>query len=173
MNVVEWGAQYVFGDDDLVGFGYVGDRVGGQRAEPSVFGRGIEQHPLLRFALEVHAVEDVAQKIVDLHAHGRVVVVQIGGGQHLVRVADLQSQRQDLATQRDTTRHGMVFSMLNDEARMYGQAEGSKEGVGNELKGGQLFTFSRALVLRLGLYEMLVDKLLASSLLSDSYMTDT
>ena len=67
----------MFGDDDLVGFGYVGDRILGQGVEPFVLGHGIQQYSLFDLPFEVDTVEDVAQEIVDLHAHRRVEIIQV------------------------------------------------------------------------------------------------
>ena len=83
-------------DDDPVGFGDVGDGVLGEGGDPFVLGQRVEQDALLHFAQKVDAVQNVAQEIVDLHAHCRVKIVQVGRRQHLLRIADLNAQRGEL-----------------------------------------------------------------------------
>lgn len=86
----------MLGYDDSVGFGDVRDGVFGEVSEPFVLGQWIEQDAFLDFAQKVDAVKDVAQEIVDLNAHGRVEIVQVGRSQHLLRISDLNAQRRQL-----------------------------------------------------------------------------
>lgn len=82
----------MFWYDDAVGFGDVADGVLGQGGQPLVLRQRIEQDAFLHFAQKVHAVEDVAEEVVHLDAHRRVKVVQVRGGEDLLRVAHLDAQ---------------------------------------------------------------------------------
>lgn len=86
----------MFGYDDSVGFGYVGNCVFGEGGDPFVLGQGIEQNAFLHFTQKVDTVKNVAQEIVDLDAHCCVEVIEVGRGQHLLRIADLDAQSRQL-----------------------------------------------------------------------------
>jgi hypothetical protein len=96
IDAVERRKEKMLGYDDSVGFGDVRDGVFGEVSEPFVLGQWIEQDAFLDFAQKVDAVKDVAQEIVDLNAHGRVEIVQVGRSQHLLRISDLNAQRRQL-----------------------------------------------------------------------------
>ena len=80
-------------NDDFVGLGDVTDTIVRESVEPFVFRHRVQQNALLDLAFEMDTVEDVAQEVVHLHAHHRIEIVHVRGGQYLVRVTHLHAQR--------------------------------------------------------------------------------
>lgn len=132
----------MLGYDDSVGFGDVRDGVFGEVSEPFVLGQWIEQDAFLDFAQKVDAVKDVAQEIVDLNAHGRVEIVQVGRSQHLLRISDLNAQRRQLLVREmagrcrgapDNDEKMIIRKTRRERPRRYG-IENKKKEVRDERK---------------------------------------
>ena len=113
----------MLGYNDSVRFGYVGDGVFGQWSEPFVLRQRVEQNAFLHFAQEMHSVEDIAEEVVDLNAHRRVEVVEVGGGQHLLRVAYLNAQCREL--------HLPDVTRWHTKAQQSSERESSRRSVGS------------------------------------------
>ena len=126
------------------------------------------------------AIQDVAEKIVDLDTHRRIEIVQVWRGQYLLRVTNLDAERRELDKNKGELKGEEMTYLMRSIlfilcAQNYCDCELQNGSTDRNLKlhRAEGYTFSRALALKLGLYVVLLDKLLVNTFLRDSYTAAT